>query len=258
MDLGLTGKNALVMGSTKGMGFGIACRLAAEGTNVAVCGRKSEDAAGAAESIGASAKGYALDLSDPESVVALIANVEADMGNVDIVVCNGGGPPPGDIADVGPELWAKQFETMFVNQLRIVNAFLPGMRSRGWGRIVAVSSSGIQQPIPGLGISNALRSAQVGWAKTLASEVAKDGVTINIVAPGRIHTERVDQIDNANAQRQGKSVGDIVKASLAQIPAGRYGSVEEFADTAVYLCSANAGYVTGGVIRVDGGYIRGV
>jgi 3-oxoacyl-[acyl-carrier protein] reductase len=257
LDLGLKGKNAVVMGSTRGMGCGIARALAREGARVAVCGRKHEDAAGVAATLD-DAKGYALDLSDAKSADALVGAVAGDFGTVDIVVCNGGGPPPGDVASVGLDVWTAQFQTMFVNQLRIVNAFLPGMRERGWGRILVVSSSGIQQPIPNLGISNALRAAQLGWAKTLSSEVAKDGVTVNTVVPGRIHTERVEQIDAAAADKQGKPIADIVRASQAQIPAGRYGTVEEFADTAVYLLSANASYVTGGVIRVDGGYIRGV
>jgi 3-oxoacyl-[acyl-carrier protein] reductase len=257
VDLGLDNKNAIVMGSTRGMGQGIASRLAAEGARVAVCGRKHEDAAATAATLD-NATGYGLDLSDAASVDAFIGSVTADFGTVDIVVCNGGGPPPGDISAVKPEVWQAQFQTMFVNQIAIVNAFLPGMRERSWGRVLAVSSSGIQQPIPNLGISNALRSAQLGWAKTLASEIAPDGVTVNIVIPGRIHTERVEQIDAAAAEKQGKPIEEIIRASQAQIPAGRYGTVAEFADTAVYLLSANASYVTGSVVRVDGGYIRGV
>ena len=147
---------------------------------------------------------------------------------------------------------------MFVNQISIVNAFLPGMRERGWGRILVISSSGIAQPIPNLGISNAIRASQVGWAKTLSSETAADGVTVNTIAPGRIHTDRVDQIDAAGAANQGKTIDEIVRASHAVIPMGRYGTVAEFADTAVYLLSENASYVTGSVVRVDGGMIRGV
>ena len=257
MDLGLTGKRALVMGSTRGMGQGIAVRLAAEGAKVAVCGRKLADAEESAAGIPDS-RAYALDLSDHASVVALIAAVESDFGGLDIIVCNGGGPPPGNNADVTAETWATQFQTMFINQLTIVNAFLPGMRERKWGRIQVVSSSGIVQPIPNLGISNAIRASQVGWAKTLSNEVAPDGVTVNTVAPGRIHTDRVNQIDAAAAKKQGKPVEDIAKASRATIPMGRYGSVAEFADTAVYLLSENASYITGSVIKVDGGLIRSV
>lgn len=256
MDLGLTDKRALVLGSTRGMGRGIAERLAAEGARVAVCGRKLADAEDVASGC-EGAKAYSLDLSDPGSVQAVIDAVTGDFGGLDIVVCNGGGPPPGNIADVAAETWATQFQSMFVNQLTIVNAFLPGMRDRGWGRILVVSSSGIVQPIPNLGISNAIRASQVGWAKTLSSEVAADGVTVNTVAPGRIHTDRVNQIDAAAAKKHEKPVEEIARASHATIPMGRYGTVAEFADTAVYLLSANASYITGSVVKVDGGMIRG-
>tara|TARA_R110002126_G_scaffold35040_48_gene108290 strand:- start:7209 stop:7982 length:774 start_codon:yes stop_codon:yes gene_type:complete len=257
MDLGLNGKRALVMGSTRGMGRGIAERLGAEGAQVAVCGRKRTDADTVAAGL-TGGKAYSLDLSDTESVTALIDAVSGDFGGLDIIVCNGGGPPPGNIADVAADTWVTQFQSMFVNQLSIVNAFLPGMRERGWGRILVVSSSGIVQPIPNLGISNAIRASQVGWAKTLSSEVAAEGVTVNTVAPGRIHTDRVNQIDQAAADKQGKPVAEIARASQATIPMGRYGSVAEFADTAVYLLSENASYITGSVVKVDGGMIRGV
>lgn len=257
MDLGLKDKRALVMGSTRGMGRGIAERLAAEGARVAVCGRKLADAESVTSELDGT-RAYSLDLSDTGSVQSLIDTLTADFNGLDIIVCNGGGPPPGNIADVAAEIWITQFQSMFVNQLSIVNAFLPGMRERGWGRILVVSSSGIVQPIPNLGISNAIRASQVGWAKTLSSEVAPDGVTVNTVAPGRIHTDRVNQIDAAAAKKQEKSVEDVARASQATIPIGRYGTVAEFADTAVYLMSANASYITGSVVRVDGGMIRGV
>ncbi|CAN0597904.1 unnamed protein product, partial [Laminaria digitata] len=163
----------------------------------------------------AGSRAYALDLSDRQSIDTLIEGIKTDFGDLDIIVCNGGGPPPGSIADVTAETWAAQFQAMFINQLTIVNTFLPGMRERGWGRILVVSSSGIVQPIPNLGISNAIRASQVGWAKTLSSEVAPDGVTVNTVAPGRIHTDRVNQIDAAAAAKQGKPVEDIASASQA-------------------------------------------
>lgn len=258
MDFELKDRRALVMGSTRGMGNAIAKGLAAEGAAVALCGRDITDAETAAKQIGGSARGYGLDLSDDGSVAALITALEADFGGLDLILCNGGGPPPGPIADVTAEVWQAQFQSMFVNQTRIVNAFLPGMRERGHGRVLILASSGVVQPIPNLGISNSLRSAMLGWGKTLAGEVAADGVTVNMILPGRIHTDRVDQIDKAAAERQGKPVEEIVRASRATIPAGRYGTVEEFADVAVFLLSARAGYVTGGVIRVDGGFIRGV
>ncbi len=254
MDLGLEDKRALVMGSTRGMGYALDAGLAAEGASVAVCGPKLADAEAASRKIGGAARGYALDLSDPESVAAL----ETGLGALDIIVCNGGGPPPGNVSEVAPDLWRGQFETMFVNQTRIVNAYLPGMRERGHGRILIVASSGVVQPIHNLGISNSLRAALRGWAKTLSIEVAPDGVTINMLMPGRIQTERVDQIDATAAERQGRPLEEIVRASRATIPMGRYGSVEEFADVALFLLSDRASYVTGSTIGVDGGMIRSV
>ncbi len=257
MELGLADRRALVMGSTRGIGHGIAARLATEGARVAVCGREKSSAIEAAGKI-SGATGYALDLGDEASVSALIDSLNADFGGLDIVVCNGGGPPPGSVADVTPETWAAQFQAMFINQVRIVNAFLPCMRERQWGRVLIVASSGVIQPIPNLGISNSLRSSMIGWAKTLATEVAADGVTVNTILPGRIQTTRVDQIDQAAAERQGKPVADIKRASEAAIPAKRYGTVEEIADVGVFLLSARAAYVTGGITRVDGGMIRSV
>jgi len=135
---------------------------------------------------------------------------------------------------------------------------LPGMRERGWGRILAIASSGVVQPIPNLVISNALRSSIVGWSKTLASEVAKDGVTVNLVLPGRIQTDRVEELDAANAKAQGTSAEEIAAAARAAIPAGRYGRVEEFADVVCFLASEQASYITGSMMRVDGGAVRSV
>jgi 3-oxoacyl-[acyl-carrier protein] reductase len=132
------------------------------------------------------------------------------------------------------------------------------MRERGWGRILTIASSGVVQPIPNLVISNALRSSIVGWSKTLASEVAKEGITVNLVLPGRIQTDRVEELDAANAKAQGKSIEDIAAAAQAGIPAGRYGRVEEFADTVCFLASERASYITGAMIRVDGGAVRSV
>ena len=258
MDLGLQGKRALVMGSTRGIGRVIAAGLASEGAAVAVCGRDIANAEAAAKDIGDGARGYCLDLSEDATVAALISALENDPGGLDMIVCNGGGPPPGNIADVTPESWMTQFQTMFVNQIHIVNAFLPGMRDRGWGRILVLSSSAVVQPIEKLGLSSTIRAGQRGWAKTLSNEVALDGVTVNTLLPGRIHTARVDQINEAAAERHGKPVAEIVAASHAAIPMGRYGTVEECADVAVFLLSDRAGYMTGAVTLVDGGMIRSV
>jgi len=174
------------------------------------------------------------------------------------VVLNGGGPPPGGVLGVEPAVWEAQFRPMFLNQVRIATAFLAGMRQRRWGRILVTSSSGAVQPIPALGISNTLRASLLSWAKSISSEIAADGVTVNTVLPGRIQTDRVDEIDAAAAKRQNMSVEDVVRSSLAAIPMGRYGTVDEYARVCVFLVSACAAYVTGTVVRVDGGYIRAI
>ncbi|MBK17620.1 MAG: 3-oxoacyl-ACP reductase [Rhodospirillaceae bacterium] len=262
MDLGLTDKRALILGGSRGLGQGIAEQLAAEGANVALCGRDGAAMQTQAEELAnrtsIKAKGYRLDLTEASSVADLITSVTEEFGGIDIVVNNGGGPPPGAIAAANPEVIEQQFRPVVLSQIEIANAFLPGMRERGWGRILIISSSGAAQPIPNLGISNTLRASLIGWAKTLSTEIAKDGVTVNAIMPGRIHTDRVDQIDANASKAQGIPVEDVVKASHATIPAGRYGTVDEFAKVAAFLVSDCAGYVTGGTIRVDGGYIRSI
>jgi 3-oxoacyl-[acyl-carrier protein] reductase len=250
------------LGSTQGIGRGIAKVLAQEGATVAVCGRNADDAAKVAEEIGKSTRGairsYGVDLADKASVAALIKACADDFGGIDIVVNNGGGPPPGGVAGVTSELWQAQYRPLFLSQVEITGAFLPGMRERGWGRVLIIASSGTVQPIPHLGISNTLRVALTNWAKSLAGEVAADGVTVNTILPGRIQTARVDAIDVAAAKAQNKDVDQIRAESRAAIPANRYGTVEEIANVATFLVSDCAGYVTGTVTRVDGGYIRGV
>ena len=262
MDFGITGKRALVLASSRGLGLGIAQALAAEGANVILCGRDRERLAAGVSAITAGGKGKAeaipTDLTRSEAVAALNAAVEQKFGGIDILVNNVGGPPPKPISAVGIDEWQSQFETMVLSLLRVTGHFLPGMRQRKWGRILTIASSGVVQPIPNLGISNALRSTLVGWSKTLAAEVASDGVTVNIIAPGRIHTDRVDETDRAVAKRDNKSIEDVRRASYTQIPMGRYGTVQEFAATAAFLVSAPASYLTGSIIRVDGGYIRSI
>jgi 3-oxoacyl-[acyl-carrier protein] reductase len=262
MDLGLKGKRALVLGSTRGLGRGIAEALAVEGARLGICGRDAAAAEQAAAEIGrggaAEARGFGVDLLDDASVGRLCEVVSAAFGGLDVLVLNGGGPPPGAAADIKPEVWARQFQAMFLAHTRIAGQFLPGMRRQNWGRILICSSSGAVQPIPALAISNTIRAGLIGWAKTLAAEVAADGVTVNTLLPGRIKTERVDEIDAATAKRLGKPVDDDVAASKATIPAGRYGTAAEFGAVGAFLVSGPASYVTGSVIRADGGFIRGM
>ncbi|MAQ82750.1 MAG: 3-oxoacyl-ACP reductase [Maritimibacter sp.] len=262
MDLGLKGKRALVMSSSRGLGLGIAEALAAEGADVLLTGRSAEALAVNVDTINARGAGrahsFAADLSDPDSASALLSAAAEMLGGVDILVANTGGPPPGRMADADLSVMAAQFDTMVLRVMQIAAGVVPGMRERGWGRIVTVASSGVVQPIPNIGLSNVLRSALVGWSKSMSNDLAADGVTVNMVLPGRIHTSRVDELDGAAAKKSGKTVEEVAEASRATIPAGRYGTVQEFANVATFLASDAASYVTGGMIRVDGGLVKGV
>jgi len=173
----------------------------------------------------------ACDLTDASAIESLGPLLQ----QTDILVLNTGGPPPGPVADTPDAVWSQQFEAMFLCAIRLTRLALPGMRQRGFGRILAVVSSGVIQPIPNLGISNALRAALVGWAKTLAGEVASDGITVNCVAPGRIATDRVAELDQGRAKREGIDVSRVERESRAVIPVGRYGDAAEFASVAAFL-----------------------
>ncbi len=262
MDLGLSDKRALVLGGTRGLGRGIAEALAAEGASVALSGRGAESVTAAAAEIaarhGTTAHGFAADLADAAAVAAMCEDVAGTLGGIDCLVLNSGGPPPGPLAETAAETWTAQFRAMALSQFDVANAFLPGMRTRGWGRILVTASSGSVQPIANLGISNVLRAGLATWVKTLSNELGADGVTVNQIQPGRIHTERVDEIDRSAALRLGKSIEEIAAASRATIPLGRYGRVEEYAAAAVFLLSERASYITGATLRVDGGYVKAV
>lgn len=261
MDLELDRRTALVLGATGGLGRAIAAGLADEGANVVLAARSAERLEQVRAAISATAKGrvsaLAVDLADPASVQKAIDTARAEY-KPDILVLNGGGPPPGPAASVDADALTSQFRAMVEAPVRIATALLPYMREQGFGRILVLLSSGVVQPIPMLGLSNTLRLSLVGWAKTLAAEVAAEGVTVNGLIPGRIHTDRVDQLDAAAAKRLGKTADEVAAASRATIPMGRYGTPREFADAACFLCSIRASYITGTNLRVDGGLLRNI
>jgi 3-oxoacyl-[acyl-carrier protein] reductase len=265
MDFGLADKTALVLGGGGGLGRAISIALAREGAKIAFADIDPAAIAGTEAALaqldGQTAQeriGLQWDLADLSQIDGHISKIESTLGSVDILVNITGGPPPTPAAGQDPALWAKHFQAMVLSVIAITDRVLPGMRSRGWGRIITSTSSGVFSPIPNLGISNALRLSLVGWSKTLAREVGKDGITANIVVPGRIATDRITFLDESKAKREGRSVEAVSAESTSSIPLGRYGKPEEYADVVTFLASERAAYVTGSVIRIDGGLIPSV
>src|SRR6202140_2640766 len=261
MELGIRGRSALVLGGGGGLGSAIANALSVEGVKVAVADIDGAAVKGSVDKIevnSGEALGLVWDLSDLNVVDKNISAIKNRFGAVDILVNITGGPPPTPAAGQDPNLWSKHFSAMVLSVIAITDRVLPNMKTRAWGRIITSTSSGVVAPIPNLGISNALRLSLVGWSKTLAREVARDGITANIIVPGRIATDRIRFLDEAKAKREGRTVEAVSAESTGSIPVGRYGSPEEYADTVAFLASTRASYITGSIIRIDGGLIAGV
>jgi len=248
MDLGLEGKVALVMGASKGIGRGVASALAREGARVAIASRSAVRLAGAASEIGAAATPFVADATDLERLARLPLEVAEELGRVDILVTNTGGPPPGGALDHGFEEWEEAYRSLVLAPRILAGAVVPGMRGEGWGRIVNVGSTTTIEINPALGLSSANRLATVGFLKTLAREVAGDGITVNTVATGRFATDRMAEL--------GGSIERVEAAAREEVPAGRLGTVEEYGDLVAFLCSERAAYITGTVIPIDGGLMR--
>jgi 3-oxoacyl-[acyl-carrier protein] reductase len=240
MDLGIEGKVALVTGASKGLGLGVASALAREGVKVAISSRDRTRSEAAAESIGAYA--FVHDASDADTVPDLLADVEDRLGPVDILIANSGGPPANpDSLSFTLDQWRAAYEMLLLGQIALISAALPGMRERGWGRIISLSSSVVREPSPVLVLSSAHRSGLLAALKTIARQVAPDGVTINTVLPGLILTDRTRELGADRPER------------LSAVPLGRLGTVEEFGAAVAFLCSQQASYITGTTLLVDGG-----
>ena len=246
MDLGLQGKVALVTGASQGIGFAIAKELASEGARVAVSSRTEEKIQAAAEEIGA--RPYVHDTLDLDAAPALIEAVERDLGPIDILVANTGGPPGGDPLEFTREQWEAAHRELVVAPIEMIELVVPGMRERGFGRILSVSSSAAREPIPTLLMSNAHRPGLLGVLKTLAQKLAPEGITLNTILPGRIATDRIKHLHGSIEKAQ--------EVAREQIPAGRLGSAEEIAAAAAFLCSERASYITGVSLLVDGGLTK--
>jgi 3-oxoacyl-[acyl-carrier protein] reductase len=248
VNLGLEGRTALVMGASRGIGRAIAAALVSEGATVAIASRSLEKLEEAKAEIGAATTPFVADTSDLDRVAALPAEVEEKLGPLSILVLNTGGPPFGGSLDHELDDWESAYRSLVLAPRVLTGAAVPGMRERGWGRIVNVGSSSTREPIPGLNLSNSHRMAAVGFLKTLSREVAGDGITVNTVATGRFATERL-----ADA---GGSLEGAEEAAKQEVPAGRLGRPEEYGDLVAFLCSERADYITGTVIPIDGGLLH--
>jgi 3-oxoacyl-[acyl-carrier protein] reductase len=253
VDFGIRGRTALVLGASAGLGEAVALSLAAEGVKLALGARNMERlraVANQAKQLGAlDARVFGVDLRDPASIGAMLDALRSAFGDVDIAVLNGGGPKPGRFTDVSLEDWDAAYRLLLRSMLILLNALVPAMRARGWGRVVALTSSSVKQPIDTLVLSNAFRTALVATLRTLAVEAAPDGVTINSIATGRVETDRLRSLygDDEKMQQAG-----------SEVPIGRIATPQEFAPMVTFLCSEPAEYVTGQTISVDGGLVRGL
>lgn len=249
---------AMVLAASKGLGRACAEALAAKGWDLVVCSRTSEgvaDTVQALEAAGARAEGIEADVSRAEDVQTVFAHADETFGRLDALVCNAGGPPPGDFLALDDDQWARGFELTLMSAVRAMRAAIPRMREGGYGRLVVLGSSSVRRPIPNLVLSNAYRPALAGVIKSLAVELGPDGITANMVSPGRLETERVGQLDAKNAEKQGKTPEQVKAASEASIPMGRYGRPADLANAVAFLVSDEAGYITGQSLLVDGGMV---
>jgi len=260
MDLGLKNKVALVVAASRGLGYAVAEELAAEGASLVICGRdtKTITQAGAeiADKTGAHVLAVAADVSAADDVTQLVASAITRFGRVDILVTNAGGPPAGSFETLTVEQWEEATRLTLYSAISLAREVLPGMKERKWGRILNITSIAVKQPVDNLMLSNSLRSAVTGFARTLANEVAGYGITVNNILPGYTRTERVEELASMMATRQGISAAEFKSRWEHEIPMGRLGEPHEFAALAAFLVSQRASYITGTSVPVDGGWIK--
>ena len=262
MDLGIKGKVALVAGASQGMGRASALSLAREGAKVSICARGeaalNEAAAMIRKETGGEVLSMVADMAKVEDIQRFVNKSAEHFGRVDIIVNNAGGPPPGEFMKFTDEDWNNAYNLSFMSTMRMTREAVPHMRKVGGGRVINITSYSVKEPIAGLVLSNAVRSAVIGMAKTLSRELATDNILINNVCPGRIDTERAQKLNKARADRLKRPIEEINREMAAEVPLGRYGTAEEAADLIVFLGSERASYITGTTIQIDGGLVRGI
>ena len=260
MDLGLTGRVAIVAAASKGLGRAVAEELAREGAHVAICARTAstlaETAAHIQKTTGREALHQALDVADSAAVAAFVAAVETRFGRIDICVTNSGGPPSNLFRNTPPEAWRAALDQLLMSTVCFAKETLPRMQKNKWGRLITITSSAVKQPLDGLLLSNSIRAAVTGLARTLANEYAADGITVNNVCPGYTRTARTDDLASAISARTGSKPEEVIAAWQREVPAGRLGTPREFAAVVAFLASERASYVNGTSIAVDGGLVR--
>ncbi len=262
MELGLKGKIAVITASSKGLGRAVSEALAKEGVNLSICSRKKENITPVADEIrrkyGVKVIESVCDLTEDKGIEHLYDRTLHTFDSIDILFINNGGPPPGGIMDFEPKHFERALNLNLISGIKLVHKFLPLMLQKNWGRIVISTSISVKQPIPSIALSNVSRVGLVAYAKTLSREIAKYGITVNVVAPGYILTERVENLINDRIKKEGKTREEIINSLTKEIPVGRIGKPEEFGALVAFLASEKAGYINGTTILIDGGQYKGL